>query len=701
MQLGGIVTRAEVSRGMKLRFLTPVLLGCVVASRPAWADDHQIKQGPLPQWVKPSEPKPVADGVDGAAFVRRQDVLVHLDSQGQEQYFGYRIKILQPAALQLGNISISWNPAAGPPVVDTLKVYRGSEVIDVLKTTSFDILRREDELDAAKIDGVLTAALRVADLRVGDELEVGYTLRITDPTLANDDAGMLALSPNPAAGRYRVGLSWEPGQKPELKVTPDLASIAQTGEHAVSFQLDDPGASSPPKDAPPRFQWQRTVEYSRFSDWPAVSRRLAPLYARAATLSPTSPLVQEAKRIAAGAPTMLGRASAALKLVQQDVRYVYVGLDRGNLTPVSADETWQRRYGDCKGKTVLLMALLAQMGIKSEAVVVNTSGSDDGLNEHLPSPRVFDHVLVRARLDGKAYWLDGTMPAVVAPSPEPTFPLRWVLPLSTQGAGLENIPWQPAKRPEEITLIEIDARAGFDQPAHVNSSTITRGLKGLKQQIELSTVTQDQLLTSLRQELTGGTWQTVENVTWRYDQKAQASIMSISGTWKLDWEDDGGGAKSMPLPGGGFSRPERRGRAAGQNQSLPYYNKPEFTCHVTTVRLPVDTRSKQWASKSGFDTTLFGRNYYRAFDLRGGAIRMVRGFRVVRDEIDADTANKDNERITALDNSMGYIFFAPPGQAEPLISGTPVPATYEIDWTAADVPCVAANQGNVSAATAR
>lgn len=673
-----------------MRFLSAVFLGSIVASQPAWADDQQIKTGLLPQWVRPSDPKPVPDSVGGPAFVRRQDVLVHLDRQGQEQYFGYRIKILQPSALQLGNISISWNPAAGTPIVDTLKVYRGGEVIDVLKTTSFDILRREDQLEAAKIDGVLTAALRVADLRVGDELEVGYTVRVTDPTLPNEDAGLLALGPSPAAGRYRLGLSWEPDREPELKITPDLAGIVQKSEHAVFFQLDDPGILNPPKDAPARFQWQRVVEYSRFADWPSVSRRLAPLYAKAATLSPESPLVQEAKRIAASNPSALGRASAALKLVQQDVRYVYVGLDRGNLTPASADETWQRRYGDCKGKTALLMALLAQMRIKAEAVVVNTSGSDDGLNDRLPSPRMFDHVLVRAHLDGKAYWLDGTMPAVVEPSPDPTFPVRWVLPLSTQGAALENIPWRRAKRPEEITLIEIDARDGFDQPAHVNSSTIIRGLKGLKQQIELSAVTQDQLLAGFRQELTGGTWQTVENVTWRYDQKAQASILSISGTWKLDWEDDGNGAKSMPLPGGGFSPPERRGRAAGQNQSLPYYNKPEFTCHVTTVRLPVDTRAKQWASKAGFDTSLFGQNYYRAFDLRGGAIRMVRGFRVARDEIDADTATKDNQRIATFDNSMGYIFFDPAGQAEPLIGAIPVPATYEIDWTADNVPCLAA-----------
>ena len=31
---------------------------------------------------------------------------------------------------------------------------------------------------------------------------------------------------------------------------------------------------------------------------------------------------------------------------------VYVGLDGGNYRPAAADDTWHRRFGDCKAKTV-------------------------------------------------------------------------------------------------------------------------------------------------------------------------------------------------------------------------------------------------------------------------------------------------------------------------------------------------------------
>jgi transglutaminase-like putative cysteine protease len=671
-----------------LRFFLFGFFISVFASGSALAENDKVAGGPMPRWVAPSELLPVPANATGSAFVRRQDALIHLDDQGQEQYVGYRIKILQSSALEAGNVAILWNPAAGAPIVHAVKIYRGDEVVDVLKTSSFEVLRREDQLEASKIDGTLTAVLRVADLRVGDELEVDYTIRVTDPTLGNDDAGLLFLGPSPAAGRYRLELSWDQGRKPNLKMTPDMVAVAQNGKQAVDFRFDNPSVLSPPKDAPPRFQWQRVVEYSSFADWTAVSRRLAPLFLKAADLPAGSPLKQEASRIASANVSALGRASAALKLVQQDIRYVYVGLNRGNLTPFTADETWQRRYGDCKAKTALLLALLREMGIEAEPVLVNNGGTDDGLDERLPGPRLFDHVLVRAHIDGQWYWLDGTLPPVVAPSAGPTFPYRWVLPLTMQGSSLEHVDWHPANRPDQITLIDIDARTGFDAPAHVVSTSILRGIEGLQQDVQLSGATSDQLVNAFRQNLVGGTWQTVEDVKWRYDQNAQASVLTISGTWKLDWEDDGEGARSLALPGGGFNPPERRGRAADQDQSLPYHNKPEYTCYVTTVRLPTSTRSGQWASKPGFDTHIFGRNYYRAFSLRDGAIRMIGGSRIEQEEIDAATARQDNGRIATFDNSMGYIFFNPAGQQNPIAGGANIPATDEINWTADDVPCL-------------
>lgn len=662
----------------------------IVVAAPGQAETQQVRRGPPPGWATASAPLPVPEDASGPVFIRRQDLEIHLSDKVQSQYLGYRIKLLQPAALELGNIAIEWNPAAGPPMVHQIKLHRDGQAIDVLKDATFEILRREDQLEAARLDGILTAVLRVPDLRVGDELEVDFTTFSSDATLGDRQGGLLQLTPDPAPGRYRLGLSWEEGRKPNLKVTSDIAAGMRESGPQVDFRFDNPSALSPPKDAPARYHWQRIIEYSDFEDWPALSSHFAPLFAKAATLAPDSAIRREASRIGAAHSGSLDRASAALKLVQQDVRYIYVGLNRGNLTPASADETWQRRYGDCKAKTALLLALLAQLGIEAEAVLVNSSGADDGFDQRLPIPQLFDHVLVRAHIDGKAYWMDGTLPAVASPSERPVFPVGWVLPITSRGSGLEKLAWKPASAPDEINLVEIDARAGFDKPSRIVSTQIVRGIKGLEQQVQFSAVSSGQLLAAFRQNSIGDFWQAIDDVRWHYDQKAGASILTITGSGTMDWDDDGNGSRSMALPGGGFNPPERHVRAPDQGPDVPFFTKPEYNCRVTTVRLPVSTRPEQWSSKPSFDQRMFGRNFHRAWELRDGSIRMVRGSRVEQPEIDSATARRDNERIAAFDNSMGWIFYDPASRKASVGNGEKVPATYDFDWTAGDVPCVSA-----------
>ncbi|WP_294309527.1 DUF3857 domain-containing transglutaminase family protein [uncultured Sphingomonas sp.] len=662
------------------------------AGRPA-AAERGPQTGPVPAWVTRSEPLAVPADASGPVFMRRQDVVAHITGQGQAQYMGYRIKVLQSNALQIGNIAIAWDPAAGPPIVHAIHVIRDGQTIDAMKAAAFEVLRREDKLEEAMLDGTLTAVLRVPDLRVGDELEVEWTTFAKDPTMGGKASGLLVLAASPAPGRYHLGLNWDAGHKPQLKISPDMTAALKTQDQGVDFRFDNPATLTPPKDAPPRYQWQRIVEYSDFADWPSVSRHFAPLYTRAATLSLNSPLRQEAARIAAASPKPLDRAAAALKLVQQDVRYIYVGLNGGNLTPASADETWQRRYGDCKGKTALLLALLRELGIEAEAVLINSNAADDGFDQRLSGPQLFDHVLVRAHIDGATYWLDGTMPAVVPPAARPVFPVQWVLPLTTRGESLEKLNRPLASVPDETTLYDIDTRAGFDKPAKITSTTITRGVAGLQQQAQFSAVTPGQMLDAFRQQLTGEFWQAIDSVQWRYDPKAQASILTIAGTGTVDWDKDDDGGRSFALPGGGFSPPDRRGRSADQPQDVPFYSKPEYSCHVTTVRLPTGTDAKQWSSKPSFDTMMFGRHYRRAWEMRDGTIRMVRGSRVEQPEIDAAMAARDNGRIDAFDNSMAWIFYAPKGTKPGVGQGEAVPASYDHDWIGDPAPCMPTAKG--------
>ena len=683
-----------------MHWKSAIVAGLLAQSGLALAQDQAQPQEaiaivPAPDWATLSEPLEVPADTQGAVFLRRQDTAVRLTANGHDLFSSQMIRILQPQALEIGNVAIGWNPAAGEARVHKVVIHRRGQQIDVLAKTAFEILRREDQLEAAMLDGMLTAVLRVPDLRVGDDLEIEYTVPLHDPTLREASHGMLFMGDTPPPGRYLLDLSWEDGQEPRTRITPDFVGIAERSRNRVAIRLDNPAAITPPRDAPPRYGWNRVIEFSDFPDWPAVSRRFHGLFAQASRLAPDSPLREEAAAIAASTPDKLAQAQAALQLVQQQVRYVYVGLNGGNFTPAAADETWERRYGDCKGKTAMLLALLAELGIPAEAVLVNNTGSTDGLDQRLANPGMFDHVLVRARIGARTVWLDGTLPEVIDGRADPFLPYQWVLPLSAKGDTIERLPEKPMALPQVVELYEIDATAGFDAPARWTRTTVLRGAAGLQQHLQFSSVSAGQLETAFKNQLTGSAaWDTVETVSYRFDRKTQAAIFTIIGTGPVDWEDENNsGGRYLRLPGGGFSPPSRRQRSEGGAGAVPFFQPPEYSCHVTTVRLPESTAIADWSVNSVFDTMLFGETYYRMMEVRQDdrTLRLVRGNRVEQTEIAPEKAERDNKRLADFDNSMAILSYSP-GAAESGWTGArPVPATFEIDWAGESPPCLPAD----------
>ena len=222
------------------------------------------------------------------------------------------------------------------------------------------------------------------------------------------------------------------------KDLPATAPKTEGGFKTLGVELRDPPTISDVEGAPARYNVHRTIEYSDYAGWPDLSKQMWPLFEIASRLENNSPIRVEAAKIAAASNDPVARTEATLRLVQDQIRYVYVGLNGGNYVPAPADETWRRRFGDCKAKTALLIALLRELGIKADPMLVNSRGGD-GTNERLPDPELFDHVLVRATVEGKDVWLDGTRlgDRHLDMIPAPVF--EWALPLGARGSELIHV----------------------------------------------------------------------------------------------------------------------------------------------------------------------------------------------------------------------------------------------------------------------
>jgi hypothetical protein len=112
------------------------------------------------------------------------------------------------------------------------------------------------------------------------------------------------------------------------------------------------------------------------------------------------------KQLIAGKKTDEEKINTIFNFVSQNIRYIAVLLGPHTHKPHQANEIFQKRYGDCKDKTVLLLTMLKIAGIKGTPALVPANGKY--FNESMPSLNAFNHVIAVVHSGDKYFWLDAT-----------------------------------------------------------------------------------------------------------------------------------------------------------------------------------------------------------------------------------------------------------------------------------------------------
>ncbi len=575
--------------------------------------------------------------------------------------------------------------------VHYLRIIRAGQVIDVLKTAKFERLQRESGLEQSILTGIVTATLQTPGLQIGDELEFAATVLKHDPTIGDHSFGLSLLQLQRMPGAFRFQLSWPDKVRMNWRATRDLPAAVPAnagGRTSIVYELRDPSTVIANDGAPARYNIRRLIEYTDFASWPDVSKRFWPLYAQAATLTPASPLRAEIAKITAANPDPVRRAEAALRLVEDQIRYVYVGLNGGNYRPATADESWTRRFGDCKAKTALLLALLGGLGIEAEPVIVNPTG-DDIVQGRLPNPALFNHIVVRAKIAGKSYWLDGTRlgDRDLDLLPAPLF--RWALPLRAAGSELEAVPAKALAQPQSILAMDVDATAGIDRPAKVRAVQVLRGDDAIVWNTALSSLSPEDATRALRKYWTEEEdWIEAERIDWRYDEKRGAVVLSLSGSGRPDWTGNAKEGHSLSIWGAGFYAPNYLRRPPEQDATAPWANQfPRFKCWATTIRLPTARPGFHWGYYAdAMNARLGGIAYLRAASLQGGVMKTVMSRDTYLPEISALDARQVNDAIPRFNNNQSTVYET---SARAAAKPQPAPFKDDQDWVADPAPCIA------------
>jgi transglutaminase-like putative cysteine protease len=145
------------------------------------------------------------------------------------------------------------------------------------------------------------------------------------------------------------------------------------------------------------------VHVSTFRDWEELGKWYAQLIAPQFAVGPV--IERLAEEIRTRNHGELEQIRATHEFVMSNTRYVALEFGIYSYKPYPVEQTLARKFGDCKDKASLIIALLRQMGIEAELALVRTQRL--GTIQTAPaSVAVFDHAIVYVpKYD---LWLDGT-----------------------------------------------------------------------------------------------------------------------------------------------------------------------------------------------------------------------------------------------------------------------------------------------------
>ena len=201
-----------------------------------------------------------------------------------------------------------------------------------------------------------------------------------------------------------IRLDFADGMAPEITESRDRRIYRWTHANIAREQPDpDIGLAGLLDEQALGLEMRYDIELSNFRDWQEVGAWYATLQGDRAT--PGRVLRRQAEKLVEGLVDDRAKVEAIYSYVTTEFRYLALLFGASRYQPHPAAEVLENGYGDCKDKHTLLAALLDAAGYRSSAVLIGSLGE---LNNEIPSPHPFDHVITAVPLGDETLWLDSS-----------------------------------------------------------------------------------------------------------------------------------------------------------------------------------------------------------------------------------------------------------------------------------------------------
>ncbi|MFI0842654.1 DUF3857 domain-containing transglutaminase family protein [Mesorhizobium sp. IMUNJ 23232] len=433
------------------------ILVLVTASWSAWAEST-VATGDAESWAEyvelpapdPSRENQIQNGLSQLL----SDYQIKHRPDGFTSFDRTAYKIVDRSGLESGAaINFEFDPAIHRITVNRLHIIRDGVVLDRLPQTKFDVFRREKDAERGIFDGRLSAYADIGEVRVGDIIDIAKTVERTPIVGKGLLYDRIAVQWYEPVALLREKLIWPTSMPLHVRGVRAYAAspTATNGSDTVySWEFHNPNPAKRQDNLPPDRLDYGYVELTSTMNWQDIVDAVLPHYQTAEDLP--SDFAAKIDDIAKRFPTAEDRLVEATRLVQDEIRYVSLSMGAGSYIPRDPATVVASGFGDCKDKALLLASSLKRLGIEAYPALTDI---DRGyaLGDALPALGAFDHVIVKAVIGGKVYWLDATNYLQGGRAQDMVSPdFGFALPMVPSGASMEKIERQIY--PEPTTFID-------------------------------------------------------------------------------------------------------------------------------------------------------------------------------------------------------------------------------------------------------
>jgi hypothetical protein len=455
----------------------PLLLLLLVA--PADPAERRFSVGQEPSWIVDpgggAATSPATADSSGTRYLLF-DQQVRVADDTSETYVRTVWKAETTAGVQdASEIEISFDPSFERLVIHHARIARGGSTVWSFAPRDVRVMETEEDLDARLYNGELTATIFLRDLRIGDTVDYAYTLAGVNPVLGGRFDRVLWTGASVPVDRLHRRLLWQKEAEPHIRLRggaakPEVSPVA--GGTSYRWLVRDWKPPAREERTPSWYQPYPRVEISEFGDWAAVAARETELFASLDAPAPAVDALVRTLRLEGASED--ARVDRAVRFVQDEVRYLGLEMGPSSHQPHPPAQTLARRFGDCKDKASLLVAILRRVGVPAWPALVSTRARAT-LDERLPSLFAFDHVIVALRLGDGLHWIDATAAEQGGPVRTRTPPpFARALLVDSATRGLTPIP-QPVISSPSTEVEETFAAASWSGPVRLDVVTTYRG----------------------------------------------------------------------------------------------------------------------------------------------------------------------------------------------------------------------------------